>query len=338
MNARRPVSRLGLAALLALASAGPALAVRRTEDPLALVPGDAATVAVIHWNTLRTSPFGAEVLERMDGVSTDGDGSRFLREAGLSPREDIDTLVFATTKRSGSSDDALVLAEGRFDLVRIGGALKTRGATLQKSAGGEYYRLPAENGGHSGAVALVNPTLAIAGSEAAVVAALARRESGGTGGLLAGQGLGNQLSRVDRDASAWALVDLTRYPVTQNREMHVDVRVEGKDEPSRAIVGAMKSMSLLALEAKVHGDAIDVAATGLSSDAENRSLLQDSLRGLLAMWRLAIQEKSPEMVSVIRGFKVDSDSEGVSIRGTLPGSVLRSLAAHRQAKREAQTP
>ena len=337
MNARRLASRLALAAGLAVALAAPALAVRRTEDPLALVPGDAATVAVIHWNELRSSPFGAEVLDRMDGVSTDGDGSRFLRETGLSPREDIDTIVLATSKRAGSSDDALVLFDGRFDVARIASALQSRGATLQRSTTGDYYRLPADHGDHSGAVALVNPRLVIAGSESAVVAALGRRESGGSGGLMSGQGLGNQLSRVDKDASAWALVDLTRYPVTQSRELHVDVRVEGKDEPSRAIVGAMKSMSLLALQAKVHGDAIDVAATGLSSDAENRQLLQDSLRGLLAMWRLAVQEKSPQMVSVIRGFRVDSDADGVSIRGTLPGSVLRSLAAHRQGKREART-
>lgn len=338
MNARRLPLRFALAAGLAIALAAPLLAVRRTEDPLALVPGDAATVAVIHWNELRASPFGAEVLDRMDGVSTDGDGSRFLREAGLSPRDDIDTIVLSTSKRAGSSDDALVLFEGRFDVARIASALRSRGATLQKSATGEYYRLPAEHGDHSGAVALVNPHLVIAGSESAVVAALGRRESGGSGGIMSGQGLGSQLSRVDKDASAWALVDLTRYPVTQKREVHVDVRIEGKDEPSRAIVGAMKSMSLLALQAKVHGDAIDVAATGLSSDAENRQLLQDSLKGLLAMWRLAVQEKSPQMVSVIRGFHVDGDSEGVSLRGTLPGSVLRSLAAHRQAKREAQAP
>jgi len=338
MNARRLVPRLGLAALLALASAGPALAVRRTEDPLALVPGDAATVAVIHWNELRASPFGSEVLDRMDGVSTDGDGSRFLRETGLSPREDIDTIVLTTSKNAGASDDALVLFEGRFDVARIAAALTSRGATLQKSAAGDYYRLTAEVRDRPGAVALVNPHLVVAGSESAVTAALARRESGGAGGLMSGQGLGKQLSRVDKDASAWALVDLTRYPVTQNREMHVDVHVDGRDEASRAVVGAMKSMSLLALEAKVHGDAIDVSATGLSADAESRSLLQDSLRGILAMWRLAVQEKSPEMVSVIRGFRVDGDTESVTVRGTLPGSVLRSLSAHRQAKKAAPAP
>ncbi|HKD18522.1 MAG TPA: hypothetical protein VKG23_11710, partial [Thermoanaerobaculia bacterium] len=105
----------------------------------------------------------------------------------------------------------------------------------------------------------------------------------------------------------------------------------GTDDASRAVVGAMKSVSLAVFQATVHGDSVDVSAFGLTSDAENRALLQDSLRGVLAMWRLAIQDKSPDLVSVLRGFRIEDDGEGVSIKGTLPGSVLRSLSAHRQA-------
>jgi hypothetical protein len=331
MTTRRLPARLLFAVCLALLGADSALAVRRTEDPLALVPAGAATVGVIHWNELRSSPLGAQVLSQMDDVSTDGDAARFLRETGLTPREDIDTIVLAMTDAGGgASDDALVIFEGRFDLVRIAGALTARGAVLRKGGSGEYYRLASEHG-NDGAVALANAHLLIAGSESAVEAALGRRESGGAGGLMSGDGLGRNLSRVDRDASAWALVDLTRFPATQKGEAHVNVHSDEDGGPSRAIVGAMKSVSLLALQAKVHGDAVDVSATGLTTDAESRGLIEDSLRGVLAMWRLAVQEKSPELVSVIRKFRVESDGEGVSISGTLPGTFLRSLASSKQA-------
>jgi hypothetical protein len=335
MTSRRLLPRVVLALGLAVLGAASALGVRRTEDPLALVPADAATVGVIHWNELRSSPLAAQVFSQMDNVSLDGDGARFLRETGLTPREDIDTMVLAMTRvGSGSASDGLVIFEGRFDLARIGTALTGRGALLESGANGPYYRPASDRGGRDGAVALVNANLVIAGSESAVVAALARRESGGAGGLMSGEGLGKNLSRVDRDASAWALVDLTRFPATQNREARVSVHVGEGAGPSQAIVGAMKSMSLLALQAKVHGDAVDVSATGVTSDAESRDLLEDSLRGLLAMWRLAVQEKSPELVSVIRQFRVDNGSDGVSISGTLPGSVLRSLASNRQASKK----
>ncbi len=175
----------------------------------------------------------------------------------------------------------------------------------------------------------MNRTLLVCGSEDAVVAALARRESGGDGGLTSGTGLGKHLGRIDRDASAWALVDLVRFPSARpGASEH-----EGNGEPSRALVGAMKSVSLIALQATVHGDSVEFAATGLSADAENRGLLEDALKGVLAMWRLAISDKAPELVPVIRRFQIDSDDEGVSIRGTVPAGLLEALSQKHQASR-----
>ncbi len=323
------VSRLAVAGILALGLAADARAVRRTEDSLALVPASAGTVGVIRWNELRSSPLGPKIFASMDEISTDGDAARFLAETGLTPREDIDTVIVAMSPGGHpgpGDDDGLVIFEGRFDTNKIGDALKSRGASLMKSASGDaYYRLTGKGSDTEGAVSLVNRGLIVAGSERAVLAALARKESGGSGGLTSGEGLGKYLSRVDTSASAWALVDMARFTQGAN------VEGGGEGEPSRAVVGAMKSVTLLALQAKVRDDAVDLEATGLTPDAEKRDLLEDSLRGVLAMWRMAVSEKSPELVSVIRKFQVEHDADSVSIRGSLPGSFLRSLTAQRQA-------
>jgi hypothetical protein len=319
-------SRLLLAAGLVLLSASDLLAVRRTEDPLALVPADAATVAVMHWNQLRQTPLGARVFRDFDRISGDDDAARFLEETGLTPREDIDTIFLAMSPGTGSREAGLVMFEGRFDLNRISQALLSRGASLRTSPAGDYYLLK-EHGGDPGAVSLVNKGLIVCGTEGAVQAAIARRETGGDGGLTSGQGIGRYLSRVDRDASAWALVDVARFPGA-----HRDESAQG-GEPAQAVFSAMKSVSFVALQATVKSDGLEIEATGLTTDAENRDLLADSLRGVLAMWRLAVQDKAPEMVSVIRRFHVDSDSDGVSIRGTLPSSFLESLGQRRQATR-----
>src|SRR5262249_5679812 len=156
--------------LLAICSAAPALAVRRTEDPLALVPADAVTVGVIRWNALRSSPLAAKVFTDLDHLSGDGDAARFLAETGLTPSGDIDTVVIAMSRgEAGTREAGLVLFEGRFDLGRIGKALAARGAKPLTSAGGAYYLL-AEKGGEPGAVSLVNKNLIVCGHEAAVTA------------------------------------------------------------------------------------------------------------------------------------------------------------------------
>ncbi len=122
MNRFRMPLRFALAGLLAAVSAADLLAVRRTEDPLALVPANAATVGVIRWNELRNSPLGPRVFAALDEVSTDGDAARFLRETGLTPQEDIDTIVVAMSPgaRTGEPEDGLVIFEGRFDVDKLG--------------------------------------------------------------------------------------------------------------------------------------------------------------------------------------------------------------------------
>src|SRR5262249_35191473 len=197
----------------------------------------------VGWEALRGSAVAAEVFADFGHISRDGDGARFLAETGLSPREDIDTVVLAMSAGAGGSRElGLVLFEGRFDLARISSALTERGAKTKASAGGTYYLLARGGEGEDpGAVALVNRNLIICGHEGSVAAALARRENGGDGGLTSGQGLGRYLSRVDEDASAWALVDLTRMPAAAR-----EGGGGGNGEPSQALFGAMKSVTLVA--------------------------------------------------------------------------------------------
>ncbi len=331
-------SRVGIAslALLLCAAAAPLAASSRSDDLLSLVPAEAASVAVVRLSDLRESPLAGKLFSGADHVTADGDAARFLDEAQVNPKKDVDTVVIAGRASAGrNGSPVLALFEGRFDRERLAAAVEARGAVRRSTPAGDYFLLP-ERHGHGeenpGAAAFVSSRLVIAGTESAVIQALADRQSGGTG-FAGGAGLGRELKRVDRDASVWALVDVARYPSVARRRARANVSGDVNGEPAMAILGAMKSVSLVAIQAKARGDSLELSATGLSSDGETRQLLEDSLRGVLAMWRLAVQEKSPELVSVLRKFTVSSDSEAVSIHGTLTGSALRALS---QKKRHEQ--
>jgi len=324
-------SRIGtfLALVLCAAAAPLAAASRSGNDLLSLVPADAASVAVIRLSDLRESPLAGKLFSGADHMTADGDAARFLEEAQLDPKKDVDTVVIAGRASGGNhGSPTLALFEGRFDPERLATAAQGRGAVRRSTSAGDYFLLPEKHGHdeeHPGAAAFVSSSLVIAGTESAVMQALADRRSGGTG-FASGAGLGRELKRVDRGASVWALVDVARYPAVAHRSAHIHVSGDVNGEPAMAIMGAMKSVSLVAIQAKARGDSLEISATGLSSDAETRQLLEDSLRGLMAMWRLAVQDKSPELVSVLRKFSVSSDSEAVSIHGTLTGSALRTLS------------
>jgi hypothetical protein len=309
---------------LLLAAALPAFAAA-PDDALALVPPDAVSAGLVHVTDLRSSPLFDRVFAETGRISCDADAGRFLSEAGLHPRQDVDLVVFAGAPGNEGDGWALVAFEGRFDPAKLASATAARGAVARSTAYGDYYLLPEKVDGAGqgqGAVAFVSSRLVVAGSETAVAQALARRASGG-GGFAAGEGLGRQLSRVPPKASAWVLIDMSGVPMRRPA-------ARGKqDGPAAAVVTAMKSVSFAVLSVTVEGDGLKVSATGVSADAGTRQDLEDAVRGILAVWRLAVREKQPDLVPVLRAFKVTQDDDSVTLAGTLPGSAIREIQAKR---------
>ncbi|HEY6051596.1 MAG TPA: hypothetical protein VIZ58_10130, partial [Thermoanaerobaculia bacterium] len=251
-----------LLALLAVAAAAgfatPAslpAATRASDDALSLVPAEAASMAVIRFNELRSSPLASRLFIDADHVGGNGEAARFMEEANLKPRQDVDTAVVVGLMPSGAYGETPVLAlfEGRFDPDRLSAAAVTRGATRVSTSAGDYFLLPEKDSSSrhgKGAVAFASTHLVIGGTESAVSSALAARSAGGTG-FLSGAGLGGQLSRVDRGASVWALVDVSRYPKVQQGFSRGGNAHSGSDA-GQALFGAMKSVTFFSFQATVH--------------------------------------------------------------------------------------
>jgi len=311
------------AALLALA----APAAMAKNDALSLVPNDAVSVGVVHLTDLRTSPLGATLFKETDKISTDGDAEKFLRDAGMKPSTDIDTIVVATTPRTklGSDVEVLVALDGRFNVERLTSALAARGVVKKASPNGAYYLLPEEHGvdrdHQRGAVAFPDAHLALVGSESAVVRALASRAAGGTQ-FLGASALGRDVARIDPHATAWAVVDVQRA-----QRITGAPRMSTRTPQSQAVNSALRSVSTVALWATDNGDSLKLGAFGLSSDTETLGLLEDTLRGALSAMRLAVQDKQPDMVPVLRRFSVARTNDSVTITGSVPAETFRTWSA-----------
>lgn len=313
------------AVLLAVAAlALPALA---KDDALSLVPANAVTVGMVKLAEMRSSPLSSMLFQHTDKMSADGEAAKFLLEAGLSPAKDVDTLVVATTPRTtlGSEADVLVIAEGRFQPEKLTGALIARGG-VRKNGYILFAEAKQEGDDQPGAVAFLSPSMAIAGNEGSVVAALAARAGGGTGFRSRGN-LGLDLARVDTKATAWALVDVTRAArLTKGGTIHT-----GKGEAGDALQSALRTLSTVAVWATDTGDKLELGAIGLSGDAETLELLEDTVRGALSAMRLAVKDKAPEMVAVLRRFDVSRKSDSITVEGSIPAAMLRDLMAKKTA-------
>jgi hypothetical protein len=324
------LAALAAIVLFPLVAAQPA---RAAVDALALVPQDAITVGAVRFVDLRSSSLAKMLFQQTDNVGCDGDAAAFLHDAGLQPSRDIDVLVIATSPVTALGSDAklLLAADGRFDVDRLASAITSRGGSSKTAPNGTYFLMPdraRQRSDSPGAVAFPSSKLALVGSEAAVVQALADYAAGGTSFATAG-GLGREMSLVDPHATAWVLIDVPRASRLKGAP-HVPAQRNGADN---AITSAVKGLSTVALWATDGGDALKVGATGLTQDEETRGLLEDTLRGMLAAWRLAVQDKSPELVSMLRKFTVVNSATGVTISGSIPAETLKALKFNEHASR-----
>jgi hypothetical protein len=318
-------SRFTLVAVVALLAIAPQT-FAATRGALSLIPANATSVGMVRLADARNSPISRMLFAQTNKVSTDGDAAKFLRDAGLQPSKDIDVVVIASAPQGSLSDETAVLvaAEGRFDVDRLSSAIVSRGATRKPTASGAYYLFPEKDSdSHRGAVAFISPTLAVAGTERAVAQALADNAAGGTN-FSDASFLAHEMARIDPHATAWALVDVARASRMKGAP-HVPTQRNGSDQ---VIASALKSVSTVALSAIDTGDSLKLVATGVSQDDDTRQLLEDTLRGMLSAWRLAVQDKSPQLVSVLRKFTVTNSANAVTISGTLSADNLKSLKFH----------
>lgn len=313
------MNKLLIAAALTLATA----AAMAGNDAMSLIPNDAVTVGVVRINQARSSPLATSLFENTDHISSNGEAEKFLTDAGLDPMKDVDVLVVATSPKTNLAHEAdvIVLAEGRFNVERLTRALVARGA-VRKSG---YLTLPdAEN---KGAVAFPDSHLAIMGTESAVVEALATRANGGSSFKVSL--LGGNLSRLDSNATAWALVDVNRA----SRLSGAPHLPSGGDASRQALAVAVRNISTVGIWATDTGDSLKLGAFGLASDTDTLELLEDTLRGALAAMRLAVRDTRPDLVSVLRRFDVERTRDAVKISGTIPADSLRKVMTKHSAQK-----
>ncbi|MEO8219005.1 MAG: hypothetical protein ABI718_18165 [Acidobacteriota bacterium] len=311
--------------LAVAALAIPSFAAGASSEALALVPADAATVGMVRLDELRSSPLSGRLFTEADKATLDGDTLKFMQDAGLDPRRDVDLVVMAVSPGTSPTDhQVLVQFVGRYDIARLSSAVKGRGAVATTVDAGTYFKLPenSDDGHHDGAVAFVDNGLVLAGTESAIVEALSARKNGGTN-FRARSPLAGDIARIDPSATSWLVMDVPRSSRLTGGHQTYTGATSG---PGMAIASAIKHVSVVTVWATDAGTDLLFGATAKSSDDETRQLLEDTVRGMLAAWRLTVQDKAPQLVSIIRQFEVKRDGDSVSLSGKIPAEMLKTLA------------
>lgn len=287
-------------------------------DPtlLKLAMPDARVVAGINVAQARNTPFGRFVLAQISAGGPDFD--QFVQATGFDPRTSLDEILFATPGGPGNSQK-LVLARGTFTPSQIVELARSAGAIITNYQGVDVIANSAnaaaqEHGGVMWAAFLDN-SIAVAGDEQSVRAAIDRRQSG--------PGLSRDLAAKANDLSAaqdaWFI---SLVPVSEFAAAFAG--------PGQAGNPAMKTEALKSIQQASggvkFGDAVNLGAELISTTVEDAKSLADVLRFFTGFAMMApVNPGQPRPADLLKTLSITPQGNVVKLSLAIPETQIEQL-------------
>lgn len=292
-------SYMGLPALALGAADGP--------DELKYIPADARVVAYANVRDVMNS----ELRQRVRQLRPDeGRHDDFQDKTGIDIERDIDEVVacIGAGAEEREIENPLIIARGRFDLVRIEGLIREHGGRVTEHNGTRMLTHADRPRSRTLAVAFVEPGLVALGTEAAVRQAIDRR--GGGENITSNDEVMGIVRDID-DGNAWAV---GRFDA-----------IARQARLPREVAGQLPPINWFAASGHVNGGVRGVIRAEARDEAAAQNL-RDVLRGFMALARLQANAK-PELNVMMDSLQLGGDGKTVSLAFALPTEVIEMLGA-----------
>lgn len=266
----------------------------------ALVMPGAKVLAGVNVEQAKTTPFGQYVLGRLE---QNDEGLRRLMDAtGFDPRRDIAEVLLASTgEPAGSHPPGLALVRGTFDVTTISEAARANGGTVETRDGVTILSGLSK----SGAVAFINPSIAIAGQDVDVLAALDRVNTP----ALLDPALAVQVNRLSTTQDAW-VVSLVPPPI--------------KGLPPNTIESTTVGVKF--------GANVDLSGESVTTTDQDAATLAGMIRLFAA---IAGANSRSSAAQLLQGLNVTTEARTVRLSLSIPEAQVEALFPARTTRRSA---
>jgi hypothetical protein len=279
---------------------------------LSYVPADAAVVAYCDVQQVMHSQLRQKLQQKMPDHQ---EGQReFERETGLNIERDIDRVVgFLVPSDTQDSSRGMVLASGRFDVVRLEGLAREHGGQVSDYKGRRMItRNVDENANERGSpksmtVAFLTPGLVAVGDTDSV-----KRGIDGVGGanITANKELMNLVDDLD-DSNAWAVGRL-------------DTLMRHANLPE-GVASQIPAVKWFSASGHVNGG-LSGNLRAETRDEQAGQNLRDVVQGFLALARMQAGNK-PELQALVSSLQVSGTGRTVSLSFSLPSEAIEAIGA-----------
>lgn len=293
-------------------------------DELKFVPADASLVAYADVQHIMTSRLRQTLRTVLPGK--ENGQQEFQNHTGINIETDVDRVVafVAPTAESGDGfpGSAMVLARGRFDVVKIEALMREHGAEVEEYKGKRLIVGGAHEGRPSLSLAFLEPGLVAVGTDLLIHRAVDLRDGGAS--ILTNDDMMALVRDLDA-GNAWAAgrfeALVARAPIPA------------------AVRDRLPPVTWFSASARVD-DGVSAVVRAETKDEESASSLRDVIRGGMALAKLQAGSR-PEFASLLQSFQLGGTGKTVSLSFDLPSSVIDALgamASQHHRDRSAQAP
>ena len=276
-------------------------------DELRYVPADARVLAYANVRDVMNS----ELRQKVRKIRPEGERHDDFKEAtGIDIENDIDEVVASVSSIGDEPENALLIARGRFDTVRIEGFIREKGGVVTEHRGTRLLTHKAHRGSKDGDVALafVEPGLIAFGAGAAVRQAIDRKHGGEN--ITSNDEVMGLVRDID-DGNAWAV---GRFDAIARRA-HLP----------REVANQIPAINWFAASGHVNGGLRGLLRAEARDEAAAQNL-RDVVRGFMALAKLQAGAK-PEFNSIMESLQLGGEGKTVSLMFSLPSEVIDMIAA-----------
>lgn len=289
----------------------------RTGQPaeLSYVPADAALVAYCDVHEVMTSDLRQKLRQAMP--NREEGQAEFEQATGINLERDIDHVVaFLVPAQTAEHYAGMVLAAGRFDIVRLEGLARDHGGEATEYKGKRMITRGAgkEGDGPQMAVAFMAPGLVALGEAATVKRAI---DGTGTANITSNAELMGLVRDLDA-SNAWAV---GRFDALMS---HAKL--------PQGVAGQIPAIRWFSASGHVNGG-LNGQLRAEARDEQAAQNLRDVVNGFLGLARMQAGDK-PELQALVSSLQLAGSGKTVSLSFSLPPEVLETLGAAAQAAKE----
>jgi hypothetical protein len=277
-------------------------------EEFAYVPSDARVIGFANVRDVMDSDVRKKLMELRPGADS---ADRFQERTGINLTTDVDSVTAAITSDT-TQGPPLVIAKGRFDLVRLEGFAREEGGVVEDYKG---KRLITHD---DFAVAFVEPGLVALGSPAAVRRAIDTKAAG-TGNITGNEELMRLVHQVD-GGTVWGVA---RFDALTG----INLPTEVKDR--------LPAISWLSIKGLLNGG-IEGLISAEARDDQAAQDLRQVVQGFVALGRMQAGPNHPEIADFVNSIQLTGQGRTVSLGFSLPAEMIDAIAALRAGRRPGQ--